>query len=313
VGDTRGDMMPRHTDNQRMINEAEVRESIRLEVTMGEGDFADVVRASAERWEDEVSIAEITQIADREFARHVGEQKTWPAITDCDRLTAAFRDLGVAGITARENFTCCQNCGVSEIGAEGKGRGYVFYHRQDMKNAAEGGGLYLAYGPDASIGREITDTLCRHDLGVEWDGDAKTRIHVPLTWWRRRLGRLAVHPHHRDVDGAAESYRLDVIYAGRKGDESVLMTVEECCDLLMRMAPRDGNFVSCKAESGAVVQVIWEEGMRLWAESPDMAARCSRGRHVTLGEAKNMITILAREGRVALDRLGPLKTVSWSV
>ncbi|GAA3642822.1 hypothetical protein GCM10022267_31820 [Lentzea roselyniae] len=39
--------------------------------------------------------------------------------TDPERLTRAFAALREAGITARENFTCCRSCGESEIGGEG--------------------------------------------------------------------------------------------------------------------------------------------------------------------------------------------------
>jgi hypothetical protein len=132
---------------------------------------------------------------------HRREQATWPAVTDCDRLDAAFVELERSGIVARQNFTCCQTCGHYEIGDEitaareagREVRGYTFYHMQDTESAVEGGGLCLAYGalePGdgalVAVGREIVKVLCRHDLKPEWDGSGAKRIFVSLDWKRRR-------------------------------------------------------------------------------------------------------------------------------
>jgi hypothetical protein len=48
---------------------------------------------------------------------------------------------------------------------------------------------------------------------------------------------------------------------------------------------------------------------RLWLETPEPEHRRSRGRHVTLDEAAQMITAHAREDRVAVDDLGDLEHV----
>ncbi|WP_152523159.1 DUF6891 domain-containing protein, partial [Nocardiopsis potens] len=91
------------------------------------------------------------------------EQERWTGTSDNDRLDAAFAALDDAGITARQNFSCCSRCGLSEIGAEREGaRGFVFYHCQDTDAAAAGHGLHLAYGgfdgseeTTAAVGREV--------------------------------------------------------------------------------------------------------------------------------------------------------------
>ena len=44
------------------------------------------------------------EIVPREFAAHFEAQAGWPARTDSDRLTDAFRALDLAGIVAREDF-----------------------------------------------------------------------------------------------------------------------------------------------------------------------------------------------------------------
>lgn len=127
------------------------------------------------------------------------EQAEWPAVTDCDRLDAAFGELEGRGIVARQNFSCCQSCGSREIWEEvdeaerlgASVRGHTYYHVQDTQGAAEGGGLYLAYGAVeeegiVEIGREVAAVLNAHGLATEWDGSPEKRIRVPMDWKRRR-------------------------------------------------------------------------------------------------------------------------------
>lgn len=128
-------------------------------------------------------------------------QKAWPTRTDCDRLDAAFARLDAAGIVARHDFSCCQNCGhgemwalVEDAVADGRDiRGYAFYHQQDTEHAVEGHGLFVAWGAAeagepalASVGNEVAVALRREGLNVKWNGDAKTRISVSMEWKRRR-------------------------------------------------------------------------------------------------------------------------------
>ncbi|MEZ5961657.1 MAG: hypothetical protein R3C30_14730 [Hyphomonadaceae bacterium] len=129
------------------------------------------------------------------------EEATWSGSTDCDRLDKAFADLEDRGIICRQDFTCCGNCGVAEIGmelneAEQRGthvRGYAFYHQQDTEAAIGGHGVFLNYGAEKegeaaalAIAREIITTLKHHGLDPQWNGSIGQRIHVPLLW-RRRL------------------------------------------------------------------------------------------------------------------------------
>jgi hypothetical protein len=130
-------------------------------------------------------------------------QKEWPAVTDCDLLERAFGELERAGIVARQNFSCCGNCGSVEILGEmskaqcgrARVRGYTFYHTQDTDSAADGYGLLLNYGAierteeaGVRIGHEIVDALQRHGLKTEWDGSWSKRIAVKLDWKRRFPG-----------------------------------------------------------------------------------------------------------------------------
>jgi len=129
------------------------------------------------------------------------EQRSWPEQTDCDRLDVAFARLESAGILARQDFSCCQNCGHGEMWAllqealaQGRSaRGYTFYHQQDTESAVEGYGLCLAWGATeagddalASVGHEVVAVLRAEGLRVGWDGSTKRRISLSLDWKRRR-------------------------------------------------------------------------------------------------------------------------------
>ena len=358
------------------------------------------------------------EVADAQFAEFLADQATWPAVTDSDRLTAAFRELDVSGIVARESFTCCQNCGHAEIADEipaGEGRrGYVFYHQQDAERGANGEGIYLAYGgrDQPAVAGEVVRVLQSHGLAPVWGGSTGQRIHVPMQWRRRRAGRLAAYPGtiqaedftvelevlgdwprpyatapgqasakrlaslHRPwlpagvrvrlsadgrrleayrewgrlvgtvsdgTDGSGTEYsvgRMDAWslltclrgdepppYSGAAEERELLevtfdhwagrsagalpMSVAESVSVLRNMPVRTGGWATYATRSGALVQHMWEAGPTLWIESPDQTASLSRGRHVTLAEADQVITILARQDRVAIGDLGETREIPW--
>lgn len=126
----------------------------------------------------------------------IEEEKSWPDVTDCDKLTSAFMELDEEGIVAREHFTCCGSCGASEIHAEADGNhfGYVFYHAQDTESAQETGNLYLAYGhiglakkSSSEVAEMIVDKLKNFGLDVVWNGNTNTRILVQNLKWQKRI------------------------------------------------------------------------------------------------------------------------------
>lgn len=135
-------------------------------------------------------------LADRMWLERVAEQAEWQGETDPERLTRAFTALEHAGITSRENFTCCRSCGNAEIGAEGApdARGFVYFHTQCTDSAAAGHGLMLLYGgfdgseeTTAAVGREVVAALEAVGLPTVWDGTPGQAIHVTPLDWRRRL------------------------------------------------------------------------------------------------------------------------------
>lgn len=159
-----------------------------------------VVEALDDEYPDTNTEDIVNKALDASITEFQLEQATWPSETDCDRLDAVFAELDDRGLVARQNFSCCQNCGHGEMLAEMEEqasthpvRGYVFYHMQDTERAADGDGLYLAYGdeseePDrhAQIGREISEALINAGFTPRWNGTAAQRIFVPIEWRKRR-------------------------------------------------------------------------------------------------------------------------------
>ncbi len=168
----------------------EVEEYADLMVRGGFVERDEVVEAVVDSFPEEVSEQDAEALVERLWAARLSEQAGWPAETETDRLMGALAELDDAGVVARANFTCCNTCGTTEIGAEAdeNSRGYVFFHQQDTERAAEGGGLYLAFGTfgagdAAAVGREVVAALEAAGLRVQWNGSPTTRILVtPLTW-----------------------------------------------------------------------------------------------------------------------------------
>jgi len=136
------------------------------------------------------------------------EMRSWPEVTDCDRLDAAFEDLNAMGIMARHNWWCCGNCGSGAMPDEFERLdgvwqgvpiiGYVYYHEQDTERAAEGGGVFLGFGSmietdseeeyeanSVLIARTAVQTLESHGLRVEWEGVITKRPCIVMNWQRR--------------------------------------------------------------------------------------------------------------------------------
>ncbi|MGC0382205.1 DUF6891 domain-containing protein [Streptomyces sp. SAI-129] len=143
-----------------------------------------------------VSRAQAWRSVDRLWRERLAEQAAWgEETTDPDRLTRVFRSLDAAGVTARENFTCCRSCGTAEIGAEREGaRGFVFFHRQSTEAAAEGHGLMLHYGgfdgsqeTTTAVGHEVVAAFAGSGLSTEWNSDPGRAITVAPLNWRKRL------------------------------------------------------------------------------------------------------------------------------
>ncbi|MFJ8469170.1 DUF6891 domain-containing protein [Streptomyces swartbergensis] len=136
--------------------------------------------------------------SERLWLQRLDEQETWAGPTDPDRLEQAFAALEDDGIVAREDFSCCRGCGMTEIGAEADGRpgvrGFVFFHHQGTRGAAQGYGLSLYYGgfdgseeTTKAVGHEVVAALAAAGLSAQWDGDPGKAIDVAPLETRKRL------------------------------------------------------------------------------------------------------------------------------
>ena len=134
------------------------------------------------------------------LAAHHAEENTWEGPTDCDRLDDAFAALNRQGIVARQDFSCCNNCGFTEIWDEIEKeeqdhpvKGYAFYHLQCTERAIETGQLLIAYGSVdegegllAGVANKVVAELRRVGLDASWGGTDDHPIVVNGIVWRRR-------------------------------------------------------------------------------------------------------------------------------
>jgi hypothetical protein len=155
---------------------------------------------AADRYEREDLSPEIKRLTAEALAAHRAEQAGWGPTTDCDRLDLAFAALNAQGIVARQDFSCCNNCGFTEIWDEvdeaekhGPVQGYVFYHLQSTELAIKTGQLLMAYGSledDAEalrhVAEKVIEELRRAALDASWGGTTGHPIKVEGIVWRRR-------------------------------------------------------------------------------------------------------------------------------
>ncbi|GAB2852579.1 hypothetical protein GCM10022221_60010 [Actinocorallia aurea] len=171
----------------------------RRHIELGFDGFAEIVDQVIDLLGDEpenLMLAEDTVTA--VWRERLAEQRDWPEVTDPDRILRAFAALTGAGVTARAHFTCCQSCGLAEIGeaAAPDARGYVFFHYQDTESAVENSRLHLSYGSfhsadaDVPIGHEVVAALTAEGLNPVWDGTVRNRIALGSLTWLKRLPPL---------------------------------------------------------------------------------------------------------------------------
>lgn len=143
----------------------------------------------------------VRQLIERTFAAQREAEKTWPAVTDCDKLAAAFAALEAAGVIALHNAGTTQSDGLDDVnelyhdlGAEDSGvEGYCFYHLQDLERAIDGHGLMLAFGAidgnrtkGVEIGQRICAAVANAGFRTTWDGTVDQRINIDNIVWQRR-------------------------------------------------------------------------------------------------------------------------------
>ncbi len=164
----------------------------------------DISRIVLETWEFQALDPDEVHGLVRTSGRALRKQaRTWPEMTDCDRLDAAFRALFGRRVIALQNTGLTQSDGYDDVRTAAHSHpeptsvvGYCFFHGQDLELAVQGKGLYLAFGPmdpileqtmGPQVGRMVVEEVERVGLQTEWNGTISQRILVrPLDWKRRR-------------------------------------------------------------------------------------------------------------------------------
>jgi len=97
------------------------------------------------------------------------------------RIKSAFKKLFKENILAFSNFTCCNNCGGSEIRPlvrKDNFDGWAFYHAQDKDCINYFGTTCITFGENISVARKVIKALQESKLKVSWNGKMNTRITI---------------------------------------------------------------------------------------------------------------------------------------
>lgn len=129
------------------------------------------------------------------------ESESWHEITPTKRLIAAFDELAESKIIAIHYPGYTTDDGEYEvteieralIDNNEKSEGYCFYHGQDLERAVRGEGLYISFQKINNesdvvckeVAKKIILVLEKHDLKVDWNGKANSRILLPEFKWQK--------------------------------------------------------------------------------------------------------------------------------
>ncbi len=138
------------------------------------------------------------------------QQSSWGAEEPRPNLTEAFDELNEAAILALEDITCCGTCAADEVWAELDEDEpqplYLYFHHQNTERFVSDREGWVGFGavlgalgvkksdwqaltPDEQTRRynQITEdlvkqrilpVLAKHGIEVDWDGSAKTNLHL---------------------------------------------------------------------------------------------------------------------------------------
>jgi hypothetical protein len=152
--------------------------------------------------------AGLESLIDDNIAEKIRGEASYPAVTDCDRLFAAFEKLRASKILA---LHCPGSTGSScyyqamhewkELGGmASKLVGSVYYNPQDVEAAREDGTLFISFiafpqnlyedstapaSDEIKIGNALVAALQEEGLAVEWNGEASKRVQTMMHWQKR--------------------------------------------------------------------------------------------------------------------------------
>lgn len=175
----------------------------------------------------------------------------WNTATDNDRLNAVFAALRGRQVQALGPLgnTLLDGWGYAGRELAPHLRGVVFFNDEDIVDAADGQGLWLAYAAipvdgsewerkTAAVGREVVEVLGQHGLAWKWSGSPLERILVSPFEWRCRRWTTAPAVHSRGVDPFAPTHEAPPGFpnAGRELAEVIVARVNEAAYDLRRAA-----------------------------------------------------------------------------
>jgi len=176
-----------------------ILEAIELSVWGGFNSPEDVNQMVSDILEDGANEAMLRQAIKLEFAKKHKAEKSWPKITDYNRLDMVFSKLRNKGVLCLHNAGMTTQDGHDDSTEaltkypKSKFFGYCFYHQQDLDRAITGQGLLLAFDhikgdvPEKlNIALAIKKELEAAKFKIEWDGTTKTRIKIPQIDWKHR-------------------------------------------------------------------------------------------------------------------------------
>jgi hypothetical protein len=135
------------------------------------------------------------------IAEQRAREATWLEVTDNDRIDRAFAELNTRGLIALQDAADMMSDAWDVVGEHTADRpdahGAVFFHRQDVEGAIEGGPLCLAFGAfddgaeheakSLAIAREACAALKRQGIATTWNEQLEQRIELaPFPWRKRR-------------------------------------------------------------------------------------------------------------------------------
>jgi hypothetical protein len=183
----------------------EGRNSIRYRVWSGYYDAGEVFDSILDDvWFDSTSDDDgwLRAEIQREFQKKRADERSWPPVTNCDRLDqvfAALRSRAIlsrhrCGLTIQDGLHVIDGLYEEEGGKRSGLAGYCFYHLQDMEGAMWGErGLWLAFGSfsensadGVEVGRHIRSEFQRAGFEVDWDESVKSRLLLKRFRWQRR-------------------------------------------------------------------------------------------------------------------------------
>jgi hypothetical protein len=184
--------------------EKEVLETIHLRVWSGFYSLNDLYEVIDDELEQEegISKTKMRTAAKAELEKKYNAEKSWPKVTDNDRLTGVFAALDKRGIVCLHNAGYDMSDGHSDVDeavAQNPKKnywGYCFYHGQDVERAVQGMGVMLAFGDlkdnkveSLKAGNIIKEELERAGFKTAWNGTIDRRIDIPKFDWKKRSGR----------------------------------------------------------------------------------------------------------------------------